>query len=1339
MFVNGTRKIKGLKVKVIEEASQSQLWNLLDLLRSEIPPQEISSAVAALIYLRWADFQEAEQEAISEFDETEFYPVLPASFHWRSWYNLPAKDLKSFFTIELQSKLSNLNNNRHSALATNLHRVSSAIEKLGRLSPQNLQLLVSWLADQPFETPNDRRQLLNSFDSILTETSNRSAGEYRTPLSVIKMIIELAAPAAGDRIYDPCFGTAGFLTGAYEHVLNMNSEKFSSMQNPPLSIFGVELSIDAYVVGLTRLVLAGIEDPKIELGNSLERMPPDNPISYGYDLVMMNPPWGMRVPAERLFRYPIKTTDATGVFIQHAISCLKPNGRAVIVVPESFLFRGGQEKYLRKYLLDHHNVESVISLPPGTFNPSSGIKASILVIRRGSATKEIRMIDSKAFSGEQSGKNLLTEVAEIATVVLAGAAIGALLGLAIGEIADFIKERKKKKSTSKKEKSEEIVATQIFENSWEVSPETLTDTDWDLSVRRRDQSGLFDIFETLKGKIEITTLNECCDVFSGRVIKSSDLSDTPKGEKRIPYIRIKDIQQGQVVKGSSWLVPDVIDQIDAKSKLRLGDVLLSRSGTIGKVGIVRNGAVNGIAVNGLYILRPDVNRIDPHFLLAYLESNECRSWLNANARGAAIQHLSKRFLDELPVPIPPISVQRQISLQFREKKIDALLFLTQLFRSGRVNPIIEWVDNNLRTLSERDDLDEDSNDLEIFDQMASGFALIRNRIAHDSVETEDSLALWALDFYKTISKLRGIANIPVGPGLFSILQEVSRNLSHTSRTLTGDIPDEIKALNLTDEIVNRLNVRSTAFLKNVELIITTLKSKLQAGEITEISFSIHNKGSLPLRDLEIRTTPDWGSIALGYIPEGGKKEFNLTIDVLKNPGEISLVLNWTAIRLDGSKTDGKREIVFEIHEQSETDNKTKIELTGSPYVCGDPVRPERDDVFFGREHLLDQIRRQVIRSGNVILLEGNRRAGKSSILCHLEGLDAVPGWLGIYCSLQGAEGSRSGLGVPTEEVFREIAKSIAQSIRILGGETPLPDGTRLLLGERLGVAKSCRKGISKESPFTDFREYFELVYEILDKKNLGIILMLDEFDKLQEGIDSGVTSPQLPENIRFLVHHYSHFSAILTGSRRLKRLREEYWSALFGLGTRFGVSSLNEQDARRLIIEPVKDRLVYSKESIDLIFRLTAGQPYIIQCLCSRVFDKCADLKTRSVTLDLVQMAAATLIEDNEHFASLWDYAGSDRKRFILFLCQKYVENSSGLRFGNIQELLISNGVEIDDETLISELEYLRELELIDLKGDSTVGLYSLTIPLMGNWISKQHDFVVIKGKARIETEEQHD
>jgi type I restriction enzyme M protein len=193
-------------------------------------------------------------------------------------------------------------------------------------------------------------------------------------------------------------------------------------------------------------------------------------------------------------------------------------------------------------------------------------------------------------------------------------------------------------------------------------------------------------------------------------------------------------------------------------------------------------------------------------------------------------------------------------------------------------------------------------------------------------------------------------------------------------------------------------------------------------------------------------------------------------------------------------------------------------------------------------------------SPKITILHGGDRAGTRLV--------------GVYCSLQGAEGSSAGARMPTVEVFREIAKSIATGLQALRQDVPLPDGTALPRGEKLGIARACRAGINEESPFADRREYVEVALAYLEPHGCGLLLMLDEFDKLQEGIDSGITSPQVPENIRFLVQTYPRFSTVLTGSRRLKRLREGYWSALFGLGTRFSVTALPEEAARRLVAQP---------------------------------------------------------------------------------------------------------------------------------------------------------------------------
>ena len=104
----------------------------------------------------------------------------------------------------------------------------------------------------------------------------------------------------------------------------------------------------------------------------------------------------------------------------------------------------------------------------------------------------------------------------------------------------------------------------------------------------------------------------------------------------------------------------------------------------------------------------------------------------------------------------------------------------------------------------------------------------------------------------------------------------------------------------------------------------------------------------------------------------------------------------------------------------------------------------------------------------------------------------------------------------------------------------------------------------------------------------------------------------------------------------------------------------------------------------------------------------------------------------------MWSYAETDRRRFILGLMHKESAGPDPLRFGFLLELLSTHGVEVDEEALGGDLEFLRELELVDLVGESGSGHYALAIPLMGRWIGRQHDFEVLRNKARIETEESH-
>lgn len=1375
-------------------SSHNAVWQMLDRVRANSPisGSEFGVALAALIFLRWADFEEAEREAIAAFDDVDYEPVLPAKFHWRSWCNIhDPRELKQHFR-ELPSALDRFSNSRHDAMATQLHRVAPAIEKFARFPTETLTYLIQWLADQPFETPKDRRTLRDVLDSVLMKSFERYSGQFHTPVQVAEIMVELAKPKSGESVYDPCFGAAGFLTAALDSFelrdnVQLGNTTYASGKQP-LHLAGVEINHDAYVIGLTRLVLSGVNDPQIELGNSLERVPSNNPSSDGFDIVLANPPWGMKVDLSGMDQYPIPTKDSISLFLQHAISQLRPGGRGVMVVTPSFLYRTGREQQLREWLLLDNTVEAVVSIPQQAFAPHRSIEACLLMFRRGGSTRSVRMVNAES----------IFEKADKSQIASAPLVMAAQLG-------------------------RHVRSPEPGREWWDVEVRDLAELDYDLTPKRRDRSGLDLILDSLPKEAEVRLLKDCCTVVTGRSIRSSDLTQSPPksnfepsgqtlfpdveraeinpqrpfafADSPIPYIRIKDVEKGHATRGSSWLMPAVASTIEAKWKLRAGDILLSKSGTIGKAGIVRNGAVGAIAANGFFVIRVKEGTIDPHYLLAYLQSTEANAWLEDRARGGFAKHLSVASIQELPIALPPLQIQQRTAEQHRKFGVDALTYLAELLTEddsdSLASELNDWVSRSLKRVENYEGDPASQNVLELLEEVADSRCPINTcrecnhpyyldyatdylepptnysegieshclecwlgldpRGDHvDCFEDETPIGPWALAFRTATKPLAGVSGIPDPTALVSVLQRVTSNVRDTAELIDGNLPNQERARLLTGRVVTLINQYTQALLDNAKLAVDVVAATEDQFSGIDIRLEIENRGRVPVRDVRLSMYPTMNEVTPRVIPfmqpgqryevhfEGQNQRLSDDIRTAEMWSDPAWSLSWTARDLAGDSVEGNCDLSIELHcdgMNAESSTEAAGVLESSPYVCGDPVTRERHDVFFGRDDLLDQIKRQVSQTGNVVLLEGNRRAGKSSVLWHLEGANAVPGWLGVYCSLQGTEGDRSG-GIPTAEVFRGIAYEIVQSVRKLNGSAVLPDGSLLNGERRLGIARSLRQGISDESPFQDFREYLELVLETLSEKQLGLLLMLDEFDKLQEGIDKGVTSPQVPENIRFLVQSYARFSAILTGSRRLKRMRQEYWSALFGLGTRLGVSALPREAAARLVTEPVAGRLSYSKSAVNRAYTLTAGQPYLLQCLCNRVFDIAARTGVRLITVDHVNDAADALVEDNEHFASLWDYTEFDRRRFLLYVLHREEDGPDPMRLGVIEAKLEEAGVELREEVIIADLENLRELELVDLHGESSGAYYTLTIPMMGQWLDSQQDYEILRSRARAEAED---
>ena len=476
-------------IELSSESPQHEVWQALDRVRGKFSTNEFGQGLAALVFLRWVDFQDAEQEAIAAFDDAEYRPVLPHKYHWRNWHNAYQNVKKEVFK-ELPGFLTTLSNSRNDNLATQLHLIAPAVETLSRFPIDAIESLIRWLAAQPFETPNDRRVLRDRLDEMTRKLVDKQTAQYFTPRDVVETMVAVAEPKFGESVYDPCFGSAGMLTSAADYVRE-NDETNARSGKPLLELSGVELFAENYVIGLTRLALSGVDSPQLELGNSLERTGPNSPSKDGFDLVLMNPPWGAKVDAYGLDHYPIPSKDAVSLFIQHALAQLRPTGRAIAVVPQGNLFRGGREQSLREMLLREHTVEAVVTLPSSVFASYAAITASIIVFRKGGTTKSVRMVD---LSNEKLGKSKPTDEF-IATVV-------------------------------------ELVRTPYPQDkAWDVDFKTLEEYDFDLTPKRRNQSSLEEIIRGFDAQVEMWPLREVARISNGKTVPGKDLIDEPISAK----------------------------------------------------------------------------------------------------------------------------------------------------------------------------------------------------------------------------------------------------------------------------------------------------------------------------------------------------------------------------------------------------------------------------------------------------------------------------------------------------------------------------------------------------------------------------------------------------------------------------------------------------------------------------------------------------------------------------------------------------------------------------------------------------------------------------------------
>ena len=247
------------------------------------------------------------------------------------------------------------------------------------------------------------------------DDAGKKGGEFYTPRMVVRLIVELLAPAAGMRICDPTAGSGGMLIECAHHIERQEGDPHN------LTLHGQEKNLGTWAICKMNMLLHGLPDARIERGDTIRdpKLVDEGELRL-YDRVIANPPfsldeWGREV-AERdgygRFRFGLPPkTKGDLAFVQHMVAVLNASGRLGVVMPHGVLFRGNAEGRIRKGLLQEDLFEAVIGLPPNLFY-GTGIPASILVLNRDKPAErkgKVLFIDASGEFGEGSNQNRLRE------------------------------------------------------------------------------------------------------------------------------------------------------------------------------------------------------------------------------------------------------------------------------------------------------------------------------------------------------------------------------------------------------------------------------------------------------------------------------------------------------------------------------------------------------------------------------------------------------------------------------------------------------------------------------------------------------------------------------------------------------------------------------------------------------------------------------------------------------------------------------------------------------------------------------------------------------------------
>ena len=828
-----------------------------------------------------------------------------------------------------------------------------------------------------------------------------------------------------------------------------------------------------------------------------------------------------------------------------------------------YFFRGGADEKLRKWILNEFRIDAVISLPAGLLKPYSGIKTSLLCISRKDPADEVWFIQNSGVDKALENTVEAEKRRELLATLL-NVRRGRMKEQASYKINRIIKDTSQELSNDRfNERSPINAAINLFllfslgftneelkKELPEFDPEFAPGRKVNVVELKRRNHELVpkvsgeDVLLNALNEIEqsapefkIVKLEEIANIFSGRSVGRENQTEDSSTQTAIPFIRVSDVNTGRITSPHRSLNAGIKDRFKKRDYLKTKDILLTATGTIGKIAMVPQEYENALASQGVIIVRPSQS-VWPPYLMRLLESETYQRLMNGLASGITIQHLKISTIRKILIPLPDLDTQRKLEFAIPQKG-GAEVFLSLFRDKKQIEPLLEILYEQGAELRQvRNQFIHSTNIQEISSLIKDVVTRFFQSIKNESVKTQGwsrDISVWLENCKQIGESLLYALSTENGAERFALLESLRAD-KHKLNPFDQSSDAIIKLADSLKFLFEQLLLQERSLLINdIRLSARLNPSVVDLNDSSNVGLIIRNEGPISIRAVELQTPYTDQNERIVALSPGEEKECLLLIPA-KELGVHTLDISCRITLIDGTISQTNFDLAYQVQLSSDS---TQKQLEGSPYIAGPPIKSlERPEMFKGREDVLGKIRQSLSKQGasTVLVMIGNRRFGKSSILDRLSLPGILPeSWMTAYWSFQDASGSHIAEGVDTNEIYYNISRVLVLAVLKKGyklhiggvGDVELDDIAHIQGIKKIPKGEILTKisnHYQSDQAYRRLENQIEAIQSTIYPKR--ILLMLDEFDKLQQGIVSGVTSPLIPENLRALFHKFVSLSAL---------------------------------------------------------------------------------------------------------------------------------------------------------------------------------------------------------------------